>query len=133
MSKLKISAKAEVLLSKNLRRGNRGFRRSGGSTFAVATATAEVEVPLLRKLQNLSQCDREGTIRRHPSRSESCSPWSAERMPYKGIAYQPRSAFRSGATFLKKCIRWFALDAICCCIADLKSLPPPSGQQPDQF
>ena len=50
-------AKAEVPLSKNLRRGNRGFRPSGGSTYAVATATAEVEVPLLRKLQNLSQCD----------------------------------------------------------------------------
>ena len=51
-------AKAEVPLSKNLRRGNRGFRRSGGSASAVATATAEVEVPLSRKLQNLSQCDR---------------------------------------------------------------------------
>ena len=39
-------AKAEVPLSKNLRRGNRGFRRSGGP------------LPLLRKLQNLSQCNR---------------------------------------------------------------------------
>ena len=44
-------AKAEVPLPKNLRRGNRGYRRSGGFTSAVATATAEVEVPLLRRLQ----------------------------------------------------------------------------------
>ena len=34
-------AKAEVPLSKNLRRGNRGIRRRGGSASAVATATAE--------------------------------------------------------------------------------------------
>ena len=32
-----------------------------------------------------------GTIRRHPSRSESCTPWSAEGIPYKGTAFQPRS------------------------------------------
>ena len=31
-----------------------------------------------------------GTIRRHPSRSERCTPWSAERIPYKSTAYQPR-------------------------------------------
>ena len=37
-------AQAKVPLSKNLRRGNRGFRRSGGSTFA--------------ETQNLSQCER---------------------------------------------------------------------------
>ena len=39
-----------------------------------------------------------GTIRRHPSRSESCTPWSAERIPYKGTAYQPRP----GATPLSR-------------------------------
>ena len=48
------SAKAEVRLLIDLRRGNRGFRRSGGFTSAVATAIAEVEVPLLRRLLNLS-------------------------------------------------------------------------------
>ena len=31
------------------------------------------------------------TIRRHPSKSESYTPWSAERIPYKGTAYHPRS------------------------------------------
>ena len=39
-----------------------------------------------------------GTIRRHPSRSESCTPWSAERIPYKGTAHQPRA----GATPLSR-------------------------------
>ena len=65
MSKVRISAKAEVpVLGSALKICDAEIEVSAEAEVllpsAVATATAEVEIPLLWKLQNLSQCDRAG-------------------------------------------------------------------------